>query len=141
MRPRCIVGLSLVLLAVSLVGVEVYGKLKFSRPIKIDFEERPLRRIDQGDVYTLKMSWRNLDRRSSYEGSFIFIAKAKAVKTGHMTFTFEDSTITPAESKNTLTFTLPTMTFPPGASGIITVEIVYSRAGVYAWEIGVTRLF
>jgi hypothetical protein len=140
MRLRHLIGLFLVLLAVSLVGVDVYGKLNLSRPIKIDFEEKPLRKIDQGDVYTLKVSWKNLDRRSSYEGSFIFIVKAKAVKTGHMTFTFEDSTITPEESKNTLTFTLPTMTFPPDASGVITVEIVYSRAGVYAWEIGVARL-
>ena len=134
------VGLFLVLLAVSLVGVNVYGKLNLSRPIQIDFEEKPLRRIDQGDVYILKMSWKNLDRRSSYEGSFIFIAKAKAVKAEDMTLTFGDSTITPEESKNALTFTLPIMTFPPGASGVIIVEVVYNRAGTYTWEIGVARL-
>jgi len=133
-------GLFLVLLAVSLVGVDVYGKLNLSRPIQIDFEKKPLRKIGQGDLYTLKMSWKSLDRRSSYEGSFIFTAKAKAVRADHMIFTFEGSTITPEESKNTLTFTLPTMTFPPGASGVIIVEIVYSKAGVYAWGIGVARL-
>lgn len=123
----------------SLVGADVYGKLSWSRPIKIDFEKKPSKRIDQGDVYTLSMSWRNLDLRRSYEGSFIFISKGIGIRADHVTLTFEGSAITPEESVNTLRFTLPRQTFPRGASGVVSVEIMYNKAGIFLWEIGVAR--
>jgi hypothetical protein len=121
------------------VGAEVYGKLNLSRPIRIDFDEKPLRKIDQGDVYTLKTSWRNTDRRRSYQGSFIFISTAKNISADYLTFTFDNATVTPVKSKNTLVFTLPKQTFLPGASGIVSVEVVYVKAGIYLWEIGVAQ--
>lgn len=139
MRQRQLVGLLLVLLAMSLVGAVAYGRLGRSRPIQITFEEKPLRRIGQGEVYTLQVSWRNLDRRGSYDGSFVFNAKGKKIKADHIIFTFEGSTITPQESKNTLRFLLPKQTFPAGESGIIGVEIVYNKAGIYLWKIGVAE--
>lgn len=140
MRPRCIVGVSLVLLAVSFAGIEVNGKLSLSKPIQIDFEQKPLKRIDQWNVYTLRMFWKNLDQQRSYEGSFVFISKSNGIRADYVTFAFEGNTLTPAESKNTLTFTLPTATFPPAASGVVIVEIVYNMVGTYMWEIGVAQV-
>ena len=139
MGLRHIVGLSLVLVAVSLVGADVYGKLVCCRPIQIDFEQKPPRRIGQEEVYTLKMVWRNRDRHRSFEGSFVFISKMKGIKADHITFTYEGNKVTPQKSTNKLTFTLPRQTFPPRASSIINVEIVYNKAGTYQWEIGVAQ--
>ena len=129
----------LVLLAASLAGADVYGRLSRSRPIQIDFEEKPLKKIDQGDTYVLRVSWKNMDRRGSYEGSFVFTSKGKEIRADCITFTFEGSMVTPEESANTLRFTLPRQAFLPGSFGVIVVEIVYNRIGTYAWEIGVAQ--
>ena len=126
-------------LAMSLVGADACARLDLSGPIQIEFEEKPLRRISQGDVYTLHLSWRNRDRRGSYEGSFVFIAKGKGIRASHLTFTFEGREITPVEARNTIRFTLPKQTFPASASGAVSVGIVYSKAGTYLREIGVAE--
>jgi hypothetical protein len=139
MRLRLVAYLLLLLLATSLVGAVVYGRLHRFRRIRIAFEEEPPRKIGQGEVYPLQVSWKNQDRKRSYKGSFVFVTKARKIKADHITFTFEHSNITPQESKNTLRFVLPEQSFPAGASGTISVEIVYNRAGIVLWKIGVAR--
>jgi hypothetical protein len=139
MKSRQKAGLLLVLLAMSLMGAVAEGRIGRSKPIWIALGEKPIRRVRQGEAYTLQMSWRNRDRRSSYEGSFVFIAEGKRIKADHIVFRFEGSTIAPHESERTLEFVLPKQTFPAGGSGTISVEVAYNRAGIVLWKIGVAR--
>jgi hypothetical protein len=142
MRLRRIAGSLLLILAVSLVGTDVYGKLGKSKPIQIAFKEKPSKEVNPDEIYTLEVSWDNKDKRYTYEGGFVFIVEGKKsqVTASDLTFTFEGSVINPQESASSLMYHLPNQTFPAEGSGTVTVKITYHSSKQYSWEIGVTGL-
>ena len=140
MRPRQIAGMLFLLLAVSLVGAVVYGKLDKSKPIHIDFVEKSLKEVNLGEAYILEVSWKNKDKHQSHEGAFVFVVEGKKfqVMANEFTFVFEGSVINPQEATNSLVFFLPQQNFPAKESGIVTVEVICHNSGDYSWQIRVT---
>lgn len=141
MEHRHIAGLLVVLLAVSFVGAAVYGKLGKSRPIYIEFTQRPAREIKPEEIYALQVTWQNKDKRLTYEGSFVFIVRGAKfrVTASDLTFTFEGSVVSSQGSGDSLVYRLPQQSFSAGHSGTITVEITYFNPGKYSWEIGIAE--
>jgi ABC-type uncharacterized transport system YnjBCD substrate-binding protein len=141
MKLRYTMGVLVLLLAVSLVGALVYGKLGRKKPLRIDFVQKPLKEVYPDEVHLLAVSWNNKDKHGASEGAFVFMVEGKKfqVRAGDLTFVFEGSVIGPQVSGDTLAYVLPQQTFPAEEMGIVTVETTYHNSGEYLWEIGITE--
>ena len=139
MKLRHKVGVIIVLLVMSFVGALVYGKPSKTKPIHIDFVDKPLNEVYTDGVHLLAVSWNNKDRQGASEGAFVFMVEGRKfqVRTSDLTLVFEGSVVDPQVSGDILEYVLPQQTFPAEEMGITIVEITYHNSGEYFWKIGI----
>lgn len=128
-----------VALCISLTTVFAFAAR--SEPIIISLASPfPTKAIIQTE-YSMKVSWQNTNKKSPYNGHFLFIAEGKGFRIARtdIKFTFGGSTISPQRSDNCLYFHLPRQTFPAGKSGAISVQVVYYKPGDFSWQIGIVQ--
>jgi hypothetical protein len=139
LRNSAVVILVLTLL-VSSVAAIVYAEP--STPIIIFFAPPfPPQTISQIEVYRVRVFWWNWNPSRSYDGRFLFIAKAKSfnITSNDIKLTFGGSAISPQKSGASLLYYLPKQTFVAGKTGTISVEITYNRVRTYNWQIGIVQ--
>jgi hypothetical protein len=139
LRRKILVVTLAAVICVSLASVFAYCSQP--KPIIVYFASPFPTEVMIQTEYSLKVSWQNTNKKNAYDGYFLFVVKGKGFKIAgaNVKFTFAGSVITPQQSDDLLYFHLPRQKFPAGKTGTISVGIVYNRAGMYNWQIGIAQ--